>query len=94
MLMNLQSREYKYNRQAFDQKARSMTEKYAKAGAGKSSCSYQCTETKVDSTMVLALDLFDFYVLLVLDSLFFLLLLIAGRSSRIGPSIKPWCSGD
>ncbi|KAH1057232.1 hypothetical protein J1N35_035297 [Gossypium stocksii] len=52
MLMNLQSREYKYNRQAFDQKARSMTEKYAKAGAGGSSCSYQCTETKVDSTMV------------------------------------------
>ncbi|KAK8309596.1 hypothetical protein V6Z12_D02G134000 [Gossypium hirsutum] len=45
------SREYKYNRQVFDQKARSMTEKYAKAGAGESSCSYQCTETKVDSTM-------------------------------------------
>ncbi|KAK5824557.1 uncharacterized protein LOC108455817 [Gossypium arboreum] len=45
-LMCEASREYKYNRQAFDQKARSMTEKYAKA------CSYQCTETKVDSTMV------------------------------------------
>ncbi|KAF8388990.1 hypothetical protein HHK36_025674 [Tetracentron sinense] len=27
------SREYKYNRQAFDQKARSMTERYARAGA-------------------------------------------------------------
>ncbi|TYI21969.1 hypothetical protein ES332_A06G074700v1 [Gossypium tomentosum] len=51
-LMCEASREYKYNRQAFDQKARSMTEKYAKAGAGESSCSYQCTETKVDSTMV------------------------------------------
>ncbi|TYG50454.1 hypothetical protein ES288_D10G176600v1 [Gossypium darwinii] len=45
------SREYKYNRQAFNQKARSMTEKYTKAGAGESSCSYQCTETKVDSMM-------------------------------------------
>ncbi|KAG4194575.1 hypothetical protein ERO13_A06G062500v2 [Gossypium hirsutum] len=51
-LMCEASREYKYNRQAFDQKARSITEKYAKAGAGESSCSYQCTETKVDSTMV------------------------------------------
>nr|KJB15763.1 hypothetical protein B456_002G194600 [Gossypium raimondii] len=33
--------------------ARSMTEKYAKAGARESSCGYQCTETKVDSTMSL-----------------------------------------
>ncbi|CAN1177643.1 hypothetical protein LINPERHAP2_LOCUS33213 [Linum perenne] len=30
--MNVQSREYKYNRQAFDQKARTMTDKYAKPG--------------------------------------------------------------
>ncbi|TYG57542.1 hypothetical protein ES288_D08G151200v1 [Gossypium darwinii] len=50
-LMCEESREYKYNRQAFDQKARSMTKKFAKVGAGESSCSYQCTETKVDSTM-------------------------------------------
>lgn len=28
----MQSRDYKYNRQAFDQNARSMTEKYARAG--------------------------------------------------------------
>ncbi|KAL4283715.1 hypothetical protein GQ457_16G003720 [Hibiscus cannabinus] len=51
-LMCEASREYKYNRQAFDYKARSMTEKYAKAGAGESSCSNQCTETKPDSTPV------------------------------------------
>ncbi|GMJ07438.1 hypothetical protein HRI_004413000 [Hibiscus trionum] len=51
-LMCEASREYKYNRQAFDHKARSMTEKYAKAGAGESSCSNQCTETRTDSTMV------------------------------------------
>ncbi|XWS26860.1 hypothetical protein CRYUN_Cryun26dG0066700 [Craigia yunnanensis] len=50
--MNMQSREYKYNRQAFDHKARSMTEKYAKAGAGESSCSNQCTETNTDSRMM------------------------------------------
>ncbi|KAL3839871.1 hypothetical protein ACJIZ3_024462 [Penstemon smallii] len=35
-LMHDASREYKYNRQTFDQKARSMTEKYAKAGESKS----------------------------------------------------------
>ncbi|XP_030472614.2 uncharacterized protein LOC115690420 isoform X2 [Syzygium oleosum] len=32
------SREYKYNRQAFDEKARYMTQKYAKAGASGSIC--------------------------------------------------------
>ncbi|KAE8682827.1 Ubiquitin-conjugating enzyme E2 T [Hibiscus syriacus] len=51
-LMCEASREYKYNRQAFDYKARSMTEKYATGGAGESSCSNQCTETKADSTPV------------------------------------------
>ncbi|KAK8602220.1 hypothetical protein V6N13_058130 [Hibiscus sabdariffa] len=51
-LMCEASREYKYNKQAFEHKARSMTEKYAKAGAGESSCSKQCTETKADLTMV------------------------------------------
>lgn len=34
-LMHEASREYKYNRQLFDQKARSMTEKYAEVGASK-----------------------------------------------------------
>ncbi|KAK6248521.1 hypothetical protein QUC31_020086 [Theobroma cacao] len=51
-LMCEASREYKYNRQAFDHKARSMTEKHAKAGAGENSCSNQCTETNTDSTMM------------------------------------------
>ncbi|KAL4297713.1 hypothetical protein GQ457_12G023280 [Hibiscus cannabinus] len=51
-LMCEASREYKYNKQAFERKARSMTEKYAKAGAGESSCSKQCIETKADLTMV------------------------------------------
>ncbi|GMI97721.1 hypothetical protein HRI_003441400 [Hibiscus trionum] len=51
-LMCEASREYKYNRQAFDYKARSMTEKYAKAGAGESCCNNQCTETKADPTLV------------------------------------------
>ncbi|GFP87692.1 probable ubiquitin-conjugating enzyme e2 37 [Phtheirospermum japonicum] len=36
-LMHEASREYKYNRQAFDQIARSMTEKYARVGIGESS---------------------------------------------------------
>ncbi|KAI3443798.1 hypothetical protein Pfo_000463 [Paulownia fortunei] len=35
-LMHEASREYKYNRQAFDQNARSMTEKYARAGESES----------------------------------------------------------
>ncbi|XP_024181706.1 uncharacterized protein LOC112187234 isoform X2 [Rosa chinensis] len=38
-LMCEASREFKYNRQAFDQKARSMTEKYAQAGAAASGSS-------------------------------------------------------
>ncbi|KAF6176325.1 hypothetical protein GIB67_011114 [Kingdonia uniflora] len=36
-LMCEASKEYKYNRQIFDQKARAMTEKYAKAGASRTS---------------------------------------------------------
>ncbi|XVE54281.1 hypothetical protein DITRI_Ditri03aG0068200 [Diplodiscus trichospermus] len=51
-LMCEASREYKYNRQAFDHKARSMTEQYAKAGAGESSCSNPCTETSIHSPMM------------------------------------------
>ncbi|XP_022730717.1 probable ubiquitin-conjugating enzyme E2 37 [Durio zibethinus] len=46
------SREYNYNRQAFDHKARSMTEKYAKAGGGESSCSNQCAENNTDTGVI------------------------------------------
>ncbi|TQD69113.1 hypothetical protein C1H46_045354 [Malus baccata] len=35
------SREFKYNRQAFDQKARSMTQKYAQSSASGSVCDSQ-----------------------------------------------------
>ncbi|KAA8534986.1 hypothetical protein F0562_029989 [Nyssa sinensis] len=46
-LMCEASREYKYNRQTFDQKARSMTEKYARAGSnGNDSCSQSKMEPK------------------------------------------------
>lgn len=55
--MNMQSREYKYNRQVFDYKARSMTEKYAKAGAGESSCSNQCTEANKESESPMVLNI-------------------------------------
>lgn len=41
MFLDAQSREFKYNRQAFDQKARSMTEKYAQAAASGSVCDGQ-----------------------------------------------------
>ncbi|GLT98581.1 hypothetical protein SLE2022_160800 [Rubroshorea leprosula] len=50
-LMCEASREYKYNRQAFDHKARAMTEKYAKAGDGGSSSS-QCIQTMPNPSMV------------------------------------------
>ncbi|KAL3747503.1 hypothetical protein ACJRO7_016314 [Eucalyptus globulus] len=43
-LMCEASREYKYNRQAFDEKARYMTQKYAKAGASGSTCDNPCAE--------------------------------------------------
>lgn len=49
----MQSREYKYNRQAFDQKARSMTEKYAKAGARRNSSGSQSIQTNSNTSMVL-----------------------------------------
>ncbi|XP_059432881.1 uncharacterized protein LOC132166129 [Corylus avellana] len=49
-LMCEASREYKYNRQAFDQKARSMTEKYAKAGAGGNACSSQSNQIHSKTT--------------------------------------------
>lgn len=51
----MQSKEYKYDRQAFDQKARSMTEKYAKAGASGNS-SNQIIQTNTNPSMVLALN--------------------------------------
>lgn len=44
-LMCEASKEYKYNRQAFDQKARSMTEKYARAGAIENGSCSQNTES-------------------------------------------------
>ncbi|KAK0571494.1 hypothetical protein LWI29_017113 [Acer saccharum] len=50
-LMREASREYKYNRQAFDQKARSMTEKYAKGGAGGIGCSTQDVQTNLNPSM-------------------------------------------
>ncbi|KAK9268504.1 hypothetical protein L1049_000256 [Liquidambar formosana] len=46
------SREYKYNRQAFDQKARSMTERYAKVGAGGNSSGIQRILTHSNPTMM------------------------------------------
>jgi ubiquitin-conjugating enzyme E2 T len=51
--IHVQSKEYKYNRQAFDQKARSMTEKYAKAGASGNACSSQSNQIHSKTTMVL-----------------------------------------
>ncbi|KAK4854078.1 hypothetical protein QYF36_018618 [Acer negundo] len=50
-LMREASREYKYNRQAFDQKARLMTEKYAKGGAGGNDCSTQDVQTNLNPSM-------------------------------------------
>ncbi|GMN69790.1 hypothetical protein TIFTF001_038844 [Ficus carica] len=51
-LMCEASREYKYNRQAFDQKARSMTEKYAHPGASGNVGTIGCTQTVSSSSMV------------------------------------------
>jgi ubiquitin-conjugating enzyme E2 T len=51
--IHVQSKEYKYNRQAFDQKARSMTEQYAKAGASGNACSSQSNQIHSKTTMVL-----------------------------------------
>uniref|UniRef100_A0A2N9FY81 E2 ubiquitin-conjugating enzyme n=1 Tax=Fagus sylvatica TaxID=28930 RepID=A0A2N9FY81_FAGSY len=51
-LMCEASREYKYNRQAFDQKARSMTEKYAKAGASGSACGSQSIQAYSNTSMM------------------------------------------
>lgn len=52
-LMCEASKEYKYNRQVFDQKARSMTEKYAKAGtsgnSGTSSSKSKCIQVNSDT---------------------------------------------
>lgn len=52
VLLDLQSREYKYNRQAFDQKARSMTEKYAQPGATGKICRSHLIESHSNSNMV------------------------------------------
>lgn len=52
VFLDLQSREYKYNRQAFDQKARFMTEKYAEPGAIGKICGRHLTESHSNSNMV------------------------------------------
>lgn len=52
ILSGAQSREYKYNRQAFDQKARLMTEKYAKGGIEGSSSSPHVIQTNSNSSVV------------------------------------------
>ncbi|XP_020536434.1 uncharacterized protein LOC105637708 isoform X2 [Jatropha curcas] len=51
-LMCEASKEYKYNRQAFDQKARAMTEKYARGGAGGQDCLTRCIQTNSDISTV------------------------------------------
>lgn len=51
-LMCEASREYKYNRQVFDHKARSMIEKYAQAGAEGEGSSSQCIQTISNPSMV------------------------------------------
>lgn len=52
----MQSREYKYDRQVFDQKAQSMTEKYAKAGTSENSSSLTM-QTNTTASTVLTLNL-------------------------------------
>ncbi|XP_050217060.1 uncharacterized protein LOC126667948 [Mercurialis annua] len=47
-LMCEASKEYKYNRQVFDQKAQAMVEKYAKAGHSDHSCRTQSVQSNVD----------------------------------------------
>ncbi|GAV82135.1 UQ_con domain-containing protein [Cephalotus follicularis] len=51
-LMCEASREYKYNRQVFDQKARSMTEKFAKAAGSGNGCSIQSIQTDLTPNMM------------------------------------------
>lgn len=50
--MDVQSREYKYNRQAFDQKARAMTEKYAHPGASENIGGSGCVQSNSNPSMV------------------------------------------
>ncbi|KAL5572673.1 hypothetical protein UlMin_022270 [Ulmus minor] len=52
-LMCEASREFKYNRQAFDQKARSMTEKYARPGVG---CGNGCIQSSSNPNMVVEVN--------------------------------------
>ncbi|XP_052210538.1 uncharacterized protein LOC127813555 [Diospyros lotus] len=51
-LMCEASREYKYNRQAFDQKARSMTEKYARSGVSGHDTTSECFQAQSDERMM------------------------------------------
>ncbi|KAL3532440.1 hypothetical protein ACH5RR_005961 [Cinchona calisaya] len=55
-LMHEASQEYKYNRQAFDQKARSMTEKYAKIGATEIASGEQGCQTLLKPSIELTED--------------------------------------
>lgn len=50
--LNVQSKEYKYNRQAFDLKARSMTEKYARAEASENESGNQNIKSHSNLSMV------------------------------------------
>lgn len=68
----VQSREYKYNRQTFDQKAQSMTEKYAKVGVSGNAFSSQSIPTNSNTNMVL-----------VYNSLNSLLLSLSPRSPKL-----------
>ncbi|CAL5339302.1 unnamed protein product [Camellia sinensis] len=51
-LMCEASREYKYNKQAFDQKARTMTEKYARAGERGNSSGSENFQTQSNASMI------------------------------------------
>ncbi|KAJ7973875.1 Ubiquitin-conjugating enzyme, E2 [Quillaja saponaria] len=51
-LMCEASREFKYNKRAFDQKAQSMTEKYARAGVNGAFSVSQCSGTTLQSSMM------------------------------------------
>ncbi|CAI0389950.1 unnamed protein product [Linum tenue] len=53
-LMCEASREYKYNRQAFDQKARAMTEKHARSGVGEQNLGNQSAHVHTDLTKMVA----------------------------------------
>lgn len=55
----MQSREYKYDRHAFDLKARLMPEKYAKAGTSAGACGSISIGSKTNTIVVLAYGCFE-----------------------------------